>query len=475
MRPPEAVLSAPVETRRRARALIIAAVLLGLVLRLAFTFGYWVGKPLTLDEQEYLLLASNAARGEGLTYPDAGEQRLSRHFERPPVFSVLLAAVFRLTNDPLVSAPRGDSGVPRGFPRSSSEVPVSVKLVQSLIGVAVIVLIAALAGRAAGSGGAVAGATLAAVYPPMVWLSGYVLSEALYSALALGVVWLLHCAPRHDSGVGRAPGHALDAAAGSDAGRTRASSRGVFAAGVLAGVAVLTKEHLVFFLPFAGFWLLMRRGLVPALVLTLGVALVLAPWIARNYAVHGRFVLTASHGGVTFWTGNNPLAGGEGDLAANPEMGRARVAFEQRLTNATPQELDSAYYRDAFRFIAANPVAWAALLAKKVFYTFVPIGRSYRLHSPRYFLTTLVSYGLVLALAVPGFAWLVRSRRAGRLTALWLLALSTVAVFVVFFPQERFRIPVLDPALVVGASAWLGSRAAVSRLFSNECDLQGRV
>jgi hypothetical protein len=27
----------------------------------------------------------------------------------------------------------------------------------------------------------------------------------------------------------------------------------------------------------------------------------------------------------------------------------------------------------------------------------------------------------------------------------------------VFFPQERFRIPVLDPALVVAAGAWLGS------------------
>jgi len=32
---------------------------------------------------------------------------------------------------------------------------------------------------------------------------------------------------------------------------------------------------------------------------------------------------------------------------------------------------------------------------------------------------------------------------------LWLLAGSAVLVGLVFFPQERFRIPLIDPALVV--------------------------
>jgi hypothetical protein len=34
-----------------------------------------------------------------------------------------------------------------------------------------------------------------------------------------------------------------------------------------------------------------------------------------------------------------------------------------------------------------------------------------------------------------------------------LLAASSLLVCVVFFPQERFRIPVVDPALIVCAAA----------------------
>ncbi len=41
---------------RPIRRVVVAALALGLALRLAFAFGYWVGKPLTLDEQEYLQL-----------------------------------------------------------------------------------------------------------------------------------------------------------------------------------------------------------------------------------------------------------------------------------------------------------------------------------------------------------------------------------------------------------------------------------
>jgi hypothetical protein len=35
---------------------------------------------------------------------------------------------------------------------------------------------------------------------------------------------------------------------------------------------------------------------------------------------------------------------------------------------------------------------------------------------------------------------------------MWLLAAAAVATCLVFFPQERFRIPVLDPTLILLAS-----------------------
>jgi hypothetical protein len=77
------------------------------------------------------------------------------------------------------------------------------------------------------------------------------------------------------------------------------------------------------------------------------------------------------------------------------------------------------------------------------------VGPSYRLHSPRYFWASIVSYGALLPFAAAGL-W--RARRAPLPRALLTLAASSVLVCVVFFPQERFRIPAIDPALIVCAA-----------------------
>jgi hypothetical protein len=423
---------------RTGTRLLIALVILGFAVRLAFGLGYWVGKPLMLDEREYLQLAARVATGQGFTYPPAPPGEIVRHFERPPDFAFFLAGILKLTGDPLAAGP---DAVEHAFPQTSSDIPLAIRIAQSLVGAFGIVIIAALARRAAGNRAAVAAAAMAAVYPPLAWVCGYVLAEPLYSTLALATVWLLLRA--------------------SDAASPGRGTRIALAAGLVAGIALLTKEAMLFFLPLALLWLLWRRQVRVAAALLVGVALVAVPWIARNHAVHGRFVLTAAHGGVTLWTGNNPLARGEGDLAANPDMGRARVAIEDAHPGLTNQDLDAIYYREVFRFVTDNPGGWLALEARKLYYTFVPVGPSYRLHSTRYYVTSLVSYGLILPLALIG-AWRLRQRGALRQWwAVWLMAASVVVVSLVFFPQERFRIPVMDPILIAcAACAWPSRRDA---------------
>ncbi len=418
-------------SRGRVRAAIALALVVGLALRAAFAFGFWVGKPLTLDEQEYMLLARSLAEGRGFSYPSA-QDRTVRHFGRPPAFPLLLAGVVWLNGR--VNAPATDmSREEAGPPASSSAVPVSIKILQLLVGLLCVAFIAACAKQVAGDRAAVAAAGLAAIYPPLTWISGYVLAEPLYCALSVGAVWLLQRGVRD----------------------SRPSAPLILAAGVTVGAAALTKEAMLFFVPLAALWLLARRGLRAAIVLCLGVALVLAPWIARNYEVYNRLVVTPHHGGVTFWTGNNALSIGEGDLAANPEMARARVAFETQHATSNAAELDNAYYAAAFDFIRHEPVRWTALVFRKLAFTFLPVGPSYRLHSALYFATSLLSYGLLLCAAIAGIRTLAAARRLADGWALWLLAGSAVIVSVVFFPQERFRIPVIDPTLIVCASAWL--------------------
>jgi 4-amino-4-deoxy-L-arabinose transferase-like glycosyltransferase len=418
---------------------LAAAILLGLALRLVFALGYWVGKPLTLDEQEYLLLARGIASGRGFVYPAVtGEGQAVVHFERPPVYPALLAGVLVMTGHPWATPPAAVSDtVP--LPVSSSDIPRAIVIAQALIGAAGVWLVGRLAWRVAGPRAGIIAAFAAAVSPALVWSCGFAMSEPLYSVLALLTALLLLLVSDDGQPAAGAPK------------TVGASSVAALAAGLVAGLAILTKEGLLLFLPLAALWLMGRRRWLAVAALTVGVTTVLAPWVARNYEVHHRFVLTAAHGGVTFWTGNNPLARGEGDLAANPDMKRARNAIEAAHPGASAQAMDAVYYGEAFRFIRDRPLHWARLEAKKLFYTFVPIGPSYLLHSRLYLAGSWLPYGVLVPLAAIGLARL--GRRAARLWPVLLLAASVVVMNLVFFPQERFRIPVIDPALIICAAA----------------------
>jgi 4-amino-4-deoxy-L-arabinose transferase-like glycosyltransferase len=396
-----------------ARRWILVAAAAGFALRAAFGLGYWVGKPLTHDEREYLSLAAGLSEGRGFAHDPGAAVGTGQQFGRAPGYPAFLAL--------MGAGSRGhDSAPPR------------VKLVQSLVGAATVWLIGIIALRAAGPRAGVLAAILAAIYPPLVWIPSYVFSETLYAAVALVAATILQ--------------HAIAANAQPRQARLLAVS-----AGILAGAAILIRPAMLFFLPLAVGWLLVRRRGALAVGLVVAAAAVVAPWTARNARVYGRFVLVASGGGVTFWTGNHPLARGEGDLAANPALKLAEIEFRRAHPGLTSEELEPLYYRDAFRSIAAEPGRWLSLLARKAFFTVVPLGPSYTLHSTRYWAASVVSYLLLLTAAAAGARRLWRS--PDRPTAVLLLGASAVLVGLVFFPQERFRIPVIDPVLIIAASA----------------------
>jgi len=431
--------------RSAGRPLVAAALVTGFVLRLAFGLGYWVDKPLTHDEREYLLLAQNVAAGRGFQYllPD-GSAAPGEHFGRAPLYPMFLASVMRATGVGLTMA---DWSTGVMFTPSPALLR-AIKIAQAGVGALIVWLIALLAWRTAGPTAALIAAWLAALYPPLVWTPAYVFSETLYGALALGCVLL----------IGESLGRDASGSAASTVGTRRFHPARVIAAGALAGLAVLTRPAMLVFVGLAAPWLWWKRGLPAAACLAVVCALVVAPWMLRNIGEHGRFVLVASEGGVTFWTGNHPLAIGEGDMAANADIKRANLDFRAAHPGLSPEQLEPLYYWDAMSWIAANPGRFTMLLARKAFYAVVPVGPSYRLHSPLYFGASVVSYLGVLPFAVAGFLRL--ARRDQLPVPLMLMALSAVLLSLAFFPQERFRIPVIDPALIVGAASWWTLRSA---------------
>jgi 4-amino-4-deoxy-L-arabinose transferase-like glycosyltransferase len=411
-----------------ARRLLLAAAILGFALRAAFGLIYWQNKPLTHDEREYLALAANVVAGRGFAQDlpneppeseDHGNGIGVQRFGRAPMYPLFLAPIV------VLDASLGDGRMP-------DDVPAAVKIAQSLVGAIGVLLIGAIGIRIGSERTGVIAAFIFAVYPPLVWICAYALSEALFATLALACVWWLM--------------PVLDADA------PKGGKGALFIGGMLIGLAILTRPAMLFFLPFA-LLLGWRHRASFAVAILAGTLAVVLPWTARNAAVYGRFVLVASEGGVTFWTGNHREAQGEGDLAANPHLKQLNQEFRARHRGLTEEELEPIYYREALSFIAEAPLRWVGLLAKKLFYTWVPIGPSYRLHSPRYFWTSVVAYGALLPVAVFGFITLWRSGR--RPWTLWALAGSTVVVALLFFPQERFRIPVIDPTLILCAAAAL--------------------
>jgi Dolichyl-phosphate-mannose-protein mannosyltransferase len=351
--------------------------------------------------------------GRGFGYPAAapGEPEPER-FGRAPLYPLFLAAV------------TGPTALDR---------LAAIRIAQSMIGALGIWLIAAVATRVAGPRAALIGAWIAAVYPPLVWTPAYVFSETLYMALALAHVLV----------AGRVLGEW-----GESLGRSW-----LLWCGVIGGLAALTRPAHLFFLLLLGLWLLARRRLRDAVLVAVGALLVIVPWTARNVREYGRPVLIASEGGITFWTGNHPMSSGEGDMAANPAIKRDNQRLRAAHEGLSPEQLEPVYYREALQAIARDPLWWMGLLARKAFYTWIPVGPSYTLHSTRYLVASVVSYGLLLAAGVAGALIVTRARRWP--TALGLLVASAMLVCIVFFPQERFRIPVIDPALVVFAASGL--------------------
>lgn len=402
-------------SRGNTRTFVRACVLIGLVLRLAFALLYWNNQPLTHDEREYLALGRSVARGDGFTYPaDEPAPGTGQRFGRAPGYPLFLGALHIV--DPVAHAPR------------------RVQMAQAVLGAAAIWLIAAIAGRAAGPRAAGIAAAVAAVYPPLVAMPAYVFSETLFGALALAAALALQAGNRTPEAAGRNP----------------------VAGAVLTAAAALTRPMMVLFVPLAAVWLAWRAGIARGALFVAIAIVCIVPWTIRNHHFYGRWIAIASEGGVTFWTGNHPLARGDGDLAANPQLKRAELAFRAAHPGLTPEQLEPLYYRDALEWIRTNPGAWLALLARKAFFTIVPAGPSYALHSARYRIASAAPYLLLLPFATAG-AWRWRAAaRAGAAGAspapLWLMAAATVAAGLIFFPQERFRLPVIDPALIVTAS-----------------------
>jgi 4-amino-4-deoxy-L-arabinose transferase-like glycosyltransferase len=161
----------------------------------------------------------------------------------------------------------------------------AVKYAQCLAGALLVAALGLVGRRAFGENAGLVAAGLAAFYPELVWFASHFWAETVFTTL----LWW-----------------AMERLLAADAGR---GVRAALASGLLWGLAVLTRETVLYFLPLAAAWLAWRRagGARRAAALLATAALVIVPWTVRNWIVFEAFVPVSTSGALNLWQGNTRL------------------------------------------------------------------------------------------------------------------------------------------------------------------------
>jgi len=419
----------------RKTALALAAIVLaGALARAIFCFEV-VGfrAPLRGDEVDYHALAASVASGRGFSggggEPTAG---------RPPLWPLVLAGAYR------IGGARPETG----------------RILAIVLGTLLVPLAFAAARRAfpGRNGAALLAALLVAGNPSLVFTSGYLLSESLAVALMLVSAMLVAGRDREERSLGR-----------------------FLLAGVLFGLGSLARPTIfpVALLAAAGIAIAgagaFTARLARATVLVAGLAAACAPWAIRNESRLGAPVLFTTHGGITFYQGNNRLViderayrGGVAPIAALP-------GWDGILAKDGEIERDREAWRLGKAFLAENrPDVPRMLLWKFLrFWRFnaesglsgVKSGwwwdKGRTLGRAASAVDVVFAYSIVaIPLFLAGLA--LAAREARRLLVYHAIVLVHTATALVFYGSLRSRAPV-EPVIAIFASYAIARIAAAAR------------
>jgi len=341
----------------------------------------------------------------------------------PPVYPYLVGALFRLSGS-----------------------MAAVLWVQVVLGALLVPVVGRAAERAFGPRASVLAAAFTAFYPELVWYPAHYWSETVFLLL----LWA-----------------AIERALAADA---AASWRTAAAAGVLFGLATLTRELALYLVPLVVLWtvrpwavgatsvgtriVLSRNRLVGAGALLLVTVLTIAPWTLRNAIVFRAFIPVSTMGGLNLWQGNTTLTHLQiYDVLAGIDGAVAQDRYCRRLAWETIAARQPAW---VFEKLAEQmPEFWKA--GSEVLDHLVGRGACGPLAPARLVAIELVlvlPYLALLALALIGVA---RLRFTPAAVLLLVLAAAYNAAHVAAYATTRFRLPVL-PVLFMLAGALIVGR-----------------
>ena len=225
------------------------------------------------------------------------------------------------------------------------------------------------------------------------------------------------------------------------------------AAGLVAGLSLLTKDVMLFYFPFVVFWFFLWKETWKARFFRAGVFLIgflaaVGPWMIRNSLMTGHLVFIMVSAGHTFYFGNNAdFSGGRtgGDL----EFGRDSVypqAPDQPPLYTV--EADRYLFRKAVRFIWSHPRRVVGLMGLKI----LNMWRPYQTDSPLFAQwAAALTYLPVLGLGL--FGMFQNRNRWMELFPVFSLVAYFFCIHIILIAVIRYRYPVMPFFMVFAAAS----------------------
>ena len=403
---------------RLSRNWLIGLAFVAVAVRVLFvTAARSIGDPNSMDAQNYLEIADNLLAGNGFALGGGPTTFVAPLY---PAFLAVLQAVF------------GKSVL-------------AIKLVQAVIGGLSSLLVFDLARRFVRPGLAFAGAGIFALHPEMIAVTAFLYTETLFIFLALCTFISIVRALKQP----RWPAF--------------------FMAGVLLGITSLCRGTLYYLPVFLVFLVLLyRQDLVRRLagivLLTAGMAVIIAPWAWRNYTTFHAFVPIATGAGDVFWTGNYLPFDGEFRYRETQQK------IKELVGGASLIERDRILMAEAKKSILAHPAETAWLWTRKFFrywfrvYENVPRGEK-RQRNWLIWSALAIPHYVLLALTVVAFFY-APLRRPEWGFLLLLFGYYTL-IHVVTLPVPRYRMPLIPLMAFLAVTGFMAvlNRNRTARLY----------
>ena len=377
-------------------------------LRAAWAFG--LGEPLQYNHPyQYLSKALWLAERPDALAVILNYDNWRVHYDRwtaAPLYYLFLCGIFRLMGPSLVW----------------------VRLIQCALGGLAAVSVARIGARISGARGRWAGIAFA-LHLPLIQICATTLTEALYVPLMVLAFDLLLRSP---------------------------SRANALRAGLIHGLAALTRSVSSAFFAVIAFWLLvkegLRRGTPRVALLALGGMLMILPWTARNYFLLDEPILIETLAWENLWYANALVGPGVKEAQRRDIVSQKTVA-EQR--------------KRAVEFTLENLAHRPDRIPGKIWLNFRHLIRPEGLHQwltvrsdesvSRQLLQVLLEDVLYLV-AWAGLALFLFKKRwnhASILALLW-LAYSLLMVVVIFHNEVRYRSQITPFLFAVGLAGWFG-------------------